>query len=255
MGAVLRNSFIFLPRVGAKTERRLWGAGISDWQRYLDRMPRMRLPGWQEKAHKELLLTASAQLAAGESKIFALWLPTGEHWRAIKEFGREAAYLDIETTGIGRDAGITVVGIHSAEGTKQFVRGENLSRRAVSAELSRYKMFVTFNGSQFDVPAMRAVGIRFPRVPHADLRFALARLGLRGGLKRIETRLGLHRGGEIKGLTGYDAVKLWQRWEHEREKKALDLLLDYNRADIESLPDLARFAYGGLKELALTGLE
>ncbi|MBI4393624.1 MAG: ribonuclease H-like domain-containing protein [Euryarchaeota archaeon] len=252
---MLRNSFIFLPGVGAKTERRLWGSGISDWAKYLSKMPAMRLPAWQEETHRELLETASAQLVAGNPRLFALWLPNGEHWRALKEFGQDAAFLDIETTGMGKDADITVIGIHSRRGTTQFVRGRDLTRRAVSADLARYKMFVTFNGSQFDIPAMRTVGIRFPKVPHADLRFGLARLGLRGGLKRIEDQVGMGREGDVKGLTGYDAVKMWQKWERNGDSRALELLLEYNRADIENLPKLAKIAYDGLKQLALTGLE
>ena len=67
-------------------------------------------------------------------------------------------------------------------------------------------MLVTFNGSQFDVPFLRA---HFPKArldqAHIDLRFALASLGYRGGLKVVEQTLGLRRDPAIQGMDG-----LWQ---------------------------------------------
>lgn len=51
---------------------------------------------------------------------------------------------------------------------------------------------ITFNGGPFDLPFIRRQfpGIKLPPA-HIDLRFFLRQLGLRGGLKAIERRLGL----------------------------------------------------------------
>jgi uncharacterized protein len=66
------------------------------------------------------------------------------------------------------------------------------------------------NGSQFDVPFLRA---HFPQArldqAHIDLRFALASLGYRGGLKAVERTLGLRRGRLIQEVDGFEAVCLW----------------------------------------------
>ena len=69
------------------------------------------------------------------------------------------------------------------------IGGENIQK-----ELSKYKMFVTFNGASFDIPVIKKQ-FNIPFImPHADLRFAAKKIGLSGGLKSIEkeiTRLSL----------------------------------------------------------------
>jgi uncharacterized protein YprB with RNaseH-like and TPR domain len=45
--------------------------------------------------------------------------------------------------------------------------------------------------------------------------------------------LGIARGSA--GLTGWDAPKLWQRYEMLGDQAALQLLLDYNRDDVVNL--------------------
>jgi uncharacterized protein YprB with RNaseH-like and TPR domain len=82
---------------------------------------------------------------------------------------------------------------------------------------------------------------------HIDLCPALRRLGYKGGLKRIEEILGIQRPPEVEGLGGFDAVRLWREYRRRRDPRALDLLLAYNRADIENLSLLLAFAYGRLK--------
>ena len=77
---------------------------------------------------------------------------------------------------------------------------------------------------------------------HVDLRFLLARLGYRGGLKKIEPRFGIQRPGEVDGMDGYMAVILWER--HQRgDRTALELLLQYNREDVVNLEILMEQAF------------
>ena len=97
---------------------------------------------------------------------------------------------------------------------------------------------VTFNGSQFDVPFLRA---HFPKArldqAHIDLRFALASLGYRGGLKAVERSLGLRRDPAIQGVDGFEAVYLWHR--HRRgDRQALRKLLLYNLTDVVNMVEL-----------------
>jgi uncharacterized protein YprB with RNaseH-like and TPR domain len=101
-------------------------------------------------------------------------------------------------------------------------------------------MLVTFFGTGFDLPFIRR---SFPYLKlghlHVDLCYLLRRLGLRGGLKRIEIELGVERTPETDGLSGFDAVRLWSEYRRG-SKDALDLLLLYNREDVINMKALLR---------------
>ncbi|MDM7202769.1 MAG: ribonuclease H-like domain-containing protein, partial [Thermodesulfobacteriaceae bacterium] len=58
-------------------------------------------------------------------------------------------------------------------------------------------------------------------------------LGIKGGLKKVEKILGLER--KTEGMNGYDAVKLWKRWQEEKDRAALRKLILYNREDVVNL--------------------
>ena len=136
---------------------------------------------------------------------------------------------------------MTVVGLYDGQSMRQFVQGFNLQK--FPKALAEIDLLVTFNGTQFDLPVLRAY---FPelRLPpaHVDLRFLLARLGYKGGLKRIEPRFGIHRPNEVNGMDGYMAVLLWERYQRG-DKGALELLLTYNREDVVNLEVLMEAAF------------
>ena len=143
---------------------------------------------------------------------------------------------------------VTLVGVYDGREYRAYIKGINLSERALKKELGRYSLLVTFYGSAFDIPFLEACfpGINLKRL-HFDLCFALRRLGLQGGLKRIEEELGLRREEEVKGMNGMEAVRLWKRWEKSRDKDALEKLVEYNRADVANLKPLAEYVYSRLK--------
>lgn len=243
---MIRNSFIFLPRVGDKTEHGLWQRGILEWDDYV----RGPVEGIGEGTHAlHMNLIEHAARALKEQQVWRLgeMFPHREHWRLFKDLAGRALFLDIETTGYGRWPDITVVGIAERDGVRTFIQGENLTRQAISDRLSRASMIVTFNGSLFDLPLLKQKGVKLPRVPHLDLRWAAARAGLKGGLKKVEIALGLDRGDELAGLSGYDAVLLWRRWKERQDTGALDLLIKYNKADILSLRPIAEEVYARLR--------
>lgn len=198
------------------------------------------------------LVRSQEALAKGRHHYFAVRLPSREHWRAWPEFRRDVAFLDIETTGlsIGRDA-VTVVGIYDGRRKRSFVKGVNLED--LPQALQGKKVLVTFNGLRFDVPFLRRA---FPRLPldqiHVDLMHPLHRLGFYGGLKGIERQLGIERSDETRGLSGFDAVRLWNAYEGGDED-ALETLVAYNLEDVVNLEPLAEFAYRALKRLCLEG--
>jgi hypothetical protein len=109
--------------------------------------------------------------------------------------------------------------------------------------IDEFQVLVTYNGAQFDLPVLQAFfGGRPFRQTHIDLRFVLARLGFKGGLKKIETQFGLARPPDLAGLNGYDAVLLWQR-ARRGDREARQTLLRYNREDIINLEPLMEQAY------------
>jgi uncharacterized protein YprB with RNaseH-like and TPR domain len=87
-----------------------------------------------------------------------------------------------------------------------------------------------------------------PKIPHLDLRFALAKVGLTGGLKNIEHELGIKRCAEVEGMDGNDAVLLWQMYKRTGEREYLDKIVKYNEEDIINLRPLAELAYSRLSE-------
>lgn len=240
---MLANTFIHLPGVGEVTERSLWDAGIRTWgdfQAARDLPPRAR-----SRSLRTAVERCAARLRDGDSAYFARAIPPRESWRMYADFRGNAAFLDIETTGLAKEYhAITLAGILDRDGYRAFTRGDNLSDLREAVE--RYDMIVTFNGASFDLPFIEShFGRMFAHTPHLDLRFALHRMGLSGGLKSVERRLNVARPSALSSLSGYDAVRMWRMWERG-DKGALDTLIRYNAEDVFSLPKLAEIAYNNL---------
>lgn len=142
------------------------------------------------------------------------------------------AYLDIETTFSGA---ISVIGIYRPDhGTTQLVGG-GVRDLALYAALDGVQTLVTFNGSTFDLPVIRRrLYTDLKRdFEHCDLLYVCRRRGLRGGLKKVEELLGIARA--TAGISGWDAPRLWQRYETNGDRMALQTLLEYNREDVVNL--------------------
>ena len=234
---MLRATFQHLSGVGPVTETALWRAGIRDWQELLERRRSLGLSSALEHTVVSDVGGSERALATRDAGFFGRRLPDGEHWRVYPELAPETAFLDIETTGLSPYQGIvTVVTVHGGGATRSFIAGEDLEE--LPAYLGRFGVLVTFNGRRFDVPFLEAA---FPQlvVPpvHIDLRFLFYRLGIAGGLKRIEERLGVGDRSGVEGIRGLDAVRLWQEYRRG-SRSALDRLVRYNRADTVNLEPL-----------------
>ncbi len=142
------------------------------------------------------------------------------------------AYLDIETTFANS---ISVIGIYRPDrGTIQLV-GAGIRDIALFEALEGIETIVTFNGASFDLPFIRKslyVDLK-QDFEHCDLMYICRKRGLRGGLKKIEALVGITR--DTAGLTGYDAPRLWERYETYDNREALRVLLQYNREDVVNL--------------------
>lgn len=154
------------------------------------------------------------------------------------------AYLDIETTGLCSFYDeITVIGICLASDR------ENKLIQLVGAEVTKPNLLrtlrcvdtiYTYNGNNFDLPFISArLGVDLKEFfHHRDLMHDCWRNNLYGGFRAVERQLGISR--QLQGISGVDAVVLWWRYKNNSDKKALDLLLKYNREDVLNLIALRR---------------
>ncbi len=154
-------------------------------------------------------------------------------WKLYLRFPQETLFLDIETEGLSKERNdITLIGIYKLGKYYPFVKGKNLDKSL--RLLSITPIWVTFGGENFDLPFLKKTFpfLEYPKV-HLDLFFLTRKVGLKGGLKKIEKALGIAR--ETDGMNGYDAVKLWQRWVIEKDRQALKKLILYNKEDVVNL--------------------
>ena len=234
---MIRSTFRLTPGVGAWLESRLWDAGVRTW----DDLPDGAIPAVGPKVAarlREAVARAGEALAARDAEGLARMLPRAERWRLWAEFAEEACFLDIETDGTDR---ITAIGLLDRGGPRVLLAGRDLE--AFEELAGGWKLLGTFNGQAFDVPLLRR---RFPRwtppLAHVDLCHLWRRLGHAGGLKSLELSEGLHRPPRIAGLSGLDAIRLWQQ-HLDGDATALELLCEYNLYDAVHLRTLMDRGY------------
>ena len=149
------------------------------------------------------------------------------------------AYLDIETTGLCSFYDeITVIGICLAvDGTSSLVQlvGDEATRSNLIRSLRGVDTIYTYNGSRFDLPFIGfRLGVKLrEHFRHHDLMHDCWRNSLYGGFKAVEQQLGITR--RLRGVGGAQAAMLWWRYQIDNDRKALDLLLEYNKEDVLNL--------------------
>ncbi len=235
---MLSHSFIHLPGIGVKTEEKLWQAGVHNWPQWPESPP-IKLPNSSFQQLSALVQTSLTEISNGP-EFFSKALPANEQWRLFSHFRERTAYLDIETTGLSPDAEITTVSLFDGNNIYCYVNGRNLED--FEKDIFKYDVLVTYNGKGFDIPVLeRWFRIKLPHA-HIDLRYILAKLGFKGGLKGCEKQLGINRGA-LEGVDGYFAVLLWHDFINNNNEKALETLLAYNIEDTVNLERLLIEAY------------
>ena len=242
----LTNSFIHVQGIGPATERKLWESGVHSWDAAMD------LHHSEKKLSSrvtQIIPDIKESLRCYDARDwnhFEKCFPANQKWRAFKDFNERVLYVDIETTGMGGDDSITVIGTYNGRDVNTFVAGRNLED-AVD-DIEPYPLIVTYNGASFDMPMIRQ-HFRYNTFNHIhiDLRFPLHALGLKGGLKHIEQQMGIVRSGETQGMDGWDAVRLWYKYLNGSEG-ALQQLVAYNREDIVNLKPLMEYVYEQMSE-------
>jgi uncharacterized protein YprB with RNaseH-like and TPR domain len=236
---MLENTFVHLPKIGYETERKIWNEGLKTWNDFINKEHR-----WN--ALKPWILESKRNLIVCNFKFFKSLLPKRDWWRCYHEFKARTIFLDIETD----PERITTVGIYDGKNYNYFISGKNLET-AIPAIL-KSALIVTYNGTGFDLPHLRAeLKLNIDSI-HLDLMYLLRRLGLKGGLKKIEKEVGIKRDKEIESLSGWDAVWLWNDYKGGNSR-ALETLIKYNTADVVNLKKLLEFAYRKLKNQLLSG--
>ncbi|MGV8087109.1 MAG: ribonuclease H-like domain-containing protein [Candidatus Woesearchaeota archaeon] len=230
---MLQNTFIHIPKITVNNEKQLWNNSIHTWQDFVDRKDKISI-----SESKRLLLTNALNdsINALNEKRFNYFcgIPSNQHWRMYTALKNNVCFLDIETTGLSKQNNdITLIGIHSENNTKIFMNGKNLEK--FDNELKKYDMIITFNGKCFDIPFIKQkfANAKIP-IFHADLRFVMADLGFRGGLKSIEIQKGIKRDEELDGVDGFEAVRLWHKYQRG-DNDSLVTLKKYLTADVENL--------------------
>ena len=242
---MLEQTFIHIPGIGPKTEQAIWGQGVLTWKQFLIHERPILSPEKDRLIRQEL----TSSLEHREDIHFFLdRLSTPDLWRLYPAFRNKTVFLDIETDGglQGFDE-ITVIGLYDGRQVQTFINGINLE--AFEEAVLAYELVITYNGSGFDLPCLRR-SFRHLSLPagHIDLRHLLKRIGLSGGLKAIEKKVGLVREPQVEGLDGFDAVRLWRAYQWG-DRSSLDRLILYNTMDIVHLKPLMELGFQKMKVL------
>jgi len=230
---MLTHTFCHIQGIGLATEKKIWAAGIHSWDEWQE-----PLPVRPANACAKTIMTTldhSRDACDNHPSFFTSRLASSEHWRIFPHFRHTIAYLDIETTGLGIDAEITTIALYDGKNIRYYINGRNLEDFVT--DIYNYQVLVSYNGKSFDIPFIE----RFFRIKldqaHIDLRYVMAKLGFKGGLKGCEKRMGINRGA-LDGVDGFFAVLLWHQFQQTGDEKALETLLAYNIEDTVNLERL-----------------
>lgn len=229
---MIDQCFLHVPGIGPDTATRLNNAGFYTWDDCLADPDRLPLKGLKKDVLIQTLTESKIALQNETLEPLIKSFPKSEHWRILERYLDEATYFDIETTGLSWfDSHITVISAYRKGKVKSFIYDENLDDFLDLVDDS--KLLVSFNGNSFDVPTIER-HFNIPRLvcPHIDLRWVCYHKGFKGGLKDIETQLGLIRPPDVQGVDGALAVILWQNYL-QGNQNARDLLIKYCEADAQ----------------------
>lgn len=239
---MIKNSFIFIPGIGKKTEEYFWESGIHTWNDFKEEPNLIKLNGIKRKIVDDYISRAADALNKKDISFFNQHLTQKEYWRIYEEFYDKTVFLDIETTGLSLyyDV-ITLIGTFDGNEVQLFIKDNNL--KDIVNHLNNYDIIVTFNGTLFDLPFIKH---EFPEIKippiHIDLRYLLKSLGINGSLKSIEKKLRIERDDKLKEIDGREAAVLWNKFIKEDDDSLRKLLL-YNTYDTTNLKKLMDYCY------------
>lgn len=239
---MLKHTFQHIPCIGERLELHLWRNGILTWEDYFRNENLIKLP-YHIQRNLEIYLNKSIDaLNADDALFFEQLIPSKEIWRIYPEFMHNSIFLDIETAGKnGRQDFITAISVYNGKEIKTYVKGFNLDE--FPKDINKYSIIVTYNGKLFDIPFILFTfkGLKL-NAAHIDLRPILNKLQIMGGLKTVETIVGIPRPKYLRKINGYHAILLWEKYK-KGDSRALDGLIHYNQEDTCNLHYLMHYAY------------
>lgn len=228
----IKSTFIHLPSIGRKTEKSFWKSGIQTWDDYLQKESQSSL--FFDKT-LSILKDSFESYEKKNIDFFAQTLHKQEYYRLALSFPEEVLFLDIETTGLSSYYDyVTMVGWSKKDQYDYYIHGlSDISK--LKETINSSKIVVTFNGSIFDIPFLKAHfdSLNFP-IAHIDLRFLARSNGLEGGQKNIEEIIGFKRSKTLSQTDGFVATLLWDEYKWGK-KTSLEKLIAYNHSDIEGM--------------------
>ena len=232
---LLRRSFQLLPGISASKEAKLRSEGLQDWNDLLLRTPaQLDLFRKRASALRSAIEASEEALANRDVEFFKERLPKRELYRIAASFPELCVFLDIESTGLSKYYDqVTLVGW--SVGSSYEVLVDPSETCQLERDLRAQPIVITFNGTLFDLPFLtNRFKTDWSGATHLDLRYLAKRVGLTGGQKNIEVKIGLARQAPLEGITGAEAVALWFDYK-EGDLNALRKLIRYNHADIEGM--------------------
>jgi uncharacterized protein YprB with RNaseH-like and TPR domain len=238
----MEDTFIHFSGIGPKREGQILSQGIKDWEELKWSLLESSLPFGDDLKDGLLKEIQVDQKALKENNIGHLIerFPPTHQWKILSRYLNKATFFDIETTGLSPyQSSISVIGVYHRGKREVFIKGKNLDD--FLDLLEEVDLLVSFNGNSFDAPWILHQ-FHIPELPcaHLDLRWPCYHLGLVGGLKKIEGTLGLSRANDIRGISGLEAILLWENWEAQKDLASLKKLCHYCLADTVALSQISR---------------
>jgi uncharacterized protein YprB with RNaseH-like and TPR domain len=235
---LLKNTFLHLSGITAEMEHQLWNRGIVDWDSLRNNLIVLKEIGDRRFFPDEILWELDqSEIALNQQNAHFFWsrIPYYSAWR-IYTVMREKFYgLDIETTGLSYPHKVTCICLFDGMEIFQFTRTRNLDDFIDFWEDKDDAILLTYNGTKFDLPFInQSLHWKNP-YPHLDLMHVLHKMGIKGGLKGSEVKLGISRDENLKGIDGFQAVQLWNQYVETDISDYLDLLVAYNQEDTINL--------------------
>lgn len=228
---MLTATFSCFKGISEAAEQKLWNKGIFSWQQF---MSSGTSPFSDKKTYvvKKQIKEAQAALNAGITDWFLNRLKGTSKTRIYPNVKDGIRFIDIETTGLEKNAEITSIAVYDGTGLFVFVAGINL--HDFLYVLNGAKLLVSFNGNRFDLPHIRRLFNIQLSIPHIDLMSVARCEGYRGGMKKCEQKMGIKRQIEEE-VDGKTAIELWNRYKADRNFEALRTLVAYNCQDALNL--------------------
>ncbi len=230
---MIQECFRHVRGIGPKTSAVLKESGFRSWEDCFNRTEELPFNGDRRRRFIRELEQCASALHNGEIEYLISAFPPSEHWRILAHYFKEAAFVDVETTGLSwHYCHASVIVVFHGGAVRSFNYGENLDEFLDLVEHAG--LLVTFNGNCFDIPFLEKT-FNIPEItcPHIDLRWIAWHRGYRGGLKQIERDIGIRRPACVEGIDGFEAVDLFYRWQGG-DLGARQTLIRYCAADVLS---------------------